>query len=416
MNTPETSQTELRPERTHWFQLGVISAASFVVWAGFGAILPYLPVFLQEQAHASMTMIGVVAAGYYVGTFLFSAPLGRLSDRVGRKPIIVAGVAFYAISTLLFITTTDPVWFTLFRFLEGIGAAAVTPAGSALVADLSTDQARSRAYGWLVTAQFGGLVAGPVIAVPLYNLGGGQGKWAFYTIFLFCSIVSAITAVVLLFSIKEPAYAKRRRAIREQHPPYRQLITRPVMAFLAVAFTGNFAMGVWEVVWSLWLRRLGASMAFVGYTWVAFSVPMLFSFFGGWLADRYNRWALMFSGYLVSAVAWITYGSTRNLTLFLAVSIVEGFAVAWSYPAKSAFLMQVVAPRWRGSVQGLESTFVQVAGLTGTLVAPVLYGYMSGYVISVAGAISVLGLVFAGPILYKEWGRLQGERDQGAGI
>ena len=141
-------------------------------------------------------------------------------------------------------------------------------------------------------------------------------------------------------------------------------------------------MGVWEVIWSLWLRHLGASMAFVGYTWVAFSVPMLFSFLGGWLADRYNRWVLMFSGYLVSAVAWITYGTTRNLTLFLVVSVIEGFAMAWSYPAKSAFLVQVVPSRWLGSVQGLESTFVQVAGLTGTLVAPLLYSHLSGYVIA----------------------------------
>jgi DHA1 family multidrug resistance protein-like MFS transporter len=416
MNSIETSQSEQRPERTYWFQLGVIAVASFFVWAGFGAILPYLPVFLQEQAHASVAMIGVVAAGYYAGTFLFSAPLGRLSDRIGRKPVIVAGVAFYAISTLLFVTTTHPAWFTLFRLLEGIGAAAVTPAGQALVADLSTDQTRSRAYGWLTTAQFGGLVAGPVLAVPLYSLGGGEGRWAFYTIFLFCSAVSAISAVVLAFAIREPAHSRRRRAVRVAHPSYRALITRPVAAFLVVAFTGNFAMGVWEVVWSLWLRHLGASVAFVGYTWVAFSVPMLLSFAGGWLADRHNRWALMFSGYLVSAVSWIVYGTARNLILFLVVGVIEGLAVAWSYPAKSAFLVQVVPSRWLGSIQGVETTFVQVAGLVGTLVAPLLYKYVSGYVISIAGGLSIAGLLFAAPILYREWGRLQRVRDRGAGI
>lgn len=416
MSTLETSKSEQRPERTYWFQLGVISVASFFVWAGFGAILPYLPVFLQEQAHVSVRMIGVVAAGYYAGTFLFSAPFGRLSDRVGRKPVIVAGVAFYAVATLLFVTTTHPAWFTVFRLLEGIGAAAVTPAGQALVADLSTDQARSRAYGWLTTAQFGGLVAGPVLAVPLYNLGGGEGKWAFYTIFLFCSAVSAISAIVLAFAIKEPPHARRRRAVKVAHPGYRRLITKPVTAFLVVAFTGNFAMGVWEVIWSLWLRKLGASVAFVGYTWVAFSVPMLLSFAGGWLADRYNRWALMFSGYLVSAAAWITYGSTRNLTLFLVVSVIEGFAVAWSYPAKSAFLVQVVPSRWLGSVQGMETTFVQVAGLIGTLVAPLLFEYVSGYVLSIAGGVSTLGLLFSAPILYREWARLQKARGLGVGI
>ena len=404
MSTSVTSESG--PVRTQWLQLGVICAAGFVVWSGFGAILPYLPVFLQEQAHASVWLIGVVAAFFYVGTFVFSAPLGRLSDSVGRKPMIIAGATLYAVSTFLFVTTTHPAWFTLFRLLEGVGAAALTPASQALVADLSTEETRSRAYGWLTTAQFGGLVAGPVLAVPLYNLGGGQGKWAFYTIFLFGSVLSAITAVVLLFVIREPEYVRRRRSVKVKHPPYRQLISRPVVAFLVVAFTAHFAMGAWEVLWSIWLRHLGASMSFIGYTWVAFSVPMLFAFVGGYFADRYSRWALMFSGYVVSACAWIIYGTTTNLTLFIIVSVIEGFAVAWSYPAKAAFLVQVVPPRWLGSVQGLEQTFIQIAGLIGTLTAPLLYEYLSGFVIGLGGLISLAGLAFAAPILYKVWRRL----------
>ena len=398
-------------EQTQWFQLGVICAASFAVWSGFGAILPYLPVFLQEQAHASVWLIGVVAASYYVGTFVFSAPLGRLSDSIGRKPVIVAGVALYAVATLLFVSTTNPGWFILFRLLEGIGAAAVTPAGQALVADLTTERTRSRAYGWLTTAQFGGLVAGPVLAWPLYSLGGGRGVWAFNTIFLFGSALSAVTAVVLVFAVKEPEHARRRRAVKVKRPSYRLLVTRPVLAFLVVAATGHFAMGVFEVLWSLWLRHLGASVRFIGLTWIAFSVPMLLAWAGGYLADRYNRWVLMFSGYTISAFAWIVYGTTRNLTLFLVVNIVEGLAIAWSYPAKQGFLVQVVPSRWLGSVQGLEQTFVQIAALVGTLLAPVLYSHLSGYVISLAGVVSLLGLLYGAPALYKEWERLSAERD-----
>ena len=74
--TPGTADTP----RTSWLQLGVISAAAFVVWVGFGAMLPYLPLFLSEQAHASMTLWAVIASMFYVGTLLFSSPLGWLSD------------------------------------------------------------------------------------------------------------------------------------------------------------------------------------------------------------------------------------------------------------------------------------------------------------------------------------------------
>ena len=409
--TPAAGSAGAGPERTEWLQLGIICAASFVVWAGFGAILPYLPVFLQEEAEAPVWLIGVVAAAYYVGSFAFSAPLGRLSDSIGRKPVIVAGVALYAVATLLFVTTTHPGWFIFFRLLEGIGAAAVTPAGQALVAELSTESSRSRAYGWLTTAQFGGLVAGPMLAWPLYSLGGGEGKWAFYTIFLFGSALSALTAIALLLTVREPEHARRRRAEKVPHPPFRRLITRPVLAFLIVAGTGHFAMGVFEVLWSLYLRSLGASMRYVGLTWIAFSLPMMLAFVGGYFADRYNRWALMFVGYTISALCYVIYGSTSNLTLFLFVSVIEGLAIAWSYPAKQAFFVQVVPPRWLGSLQGMESSAVQVGALIGTLVAPLLFSHMSGYVISLGGLVSLAGLTFAAPILLKEWRRLRQARE-----
>ena len=394
-------------DRTQWFQLAVICAASFIVWSGFGAILPYLPVFLQEQAHASVWFIGVIAAAYYVGSFAFSALFGRLSDVIGRKPVIVAGVAFFGLAQILFISTAHPAWFVVFRFLEGTGAAAVTPAAQALVADLSAEKDRSRAYGWMNSAQFGGLVAGPVIAWPLYSLGGGHGTWAFYSIFLFGSVLSFLASFALLAVVRESEHARRRRQVKVKHPPYRQLMTKPIVAFLIVAATGHLAMGVFEVLWSLWLRRLGASVRFVGFTWIAFSVPMLLSFAGGYLADRYSRWALMFSGYAVAAFAWIYYGVSHNLVLFLVVNVVEGMAFAWAYPAKQAFLVQVAPARWLGSVQGLETTSVQVAGLVGTLAAPILYEYISGYVISVVGGVSLIGLAVSAPILYREWNRLK---------
>jgi MFS family permease len=414
---PEAGPAErpTEPQRTHWFQLGVVCAASFVVWAGFGAILPMLPLFLQDQAHASVFLIGVIAAAYYLGALIFSAPLGRLSDSIGRKPVIVSGVALYAVATLLFLSTKHPTWFIFFRFLEGVGAAAVGPAGQALIADLTTERTRSRAYGWLTTAQFGGLVAGPGLAAILSGVIGDGSVWAFYAIFLFGGVASALTVMVLLFAIKEPEHARQRRQIKVDHPPYRQLVTKPVMAFLIVAVTGHFAMGVWEVLWSLWLDHLGASASFISLTWVAFSVPMLFAFAGGYLADRYNRWLLMVSGYGLSAVTWIIYGATTNFTLFLVVNVLEGFAVAWSYPAKQAFLVQVVPARWLGSVQGLEGTSMQVAALVGTIAAPLLYEHLYGFVISLAGFISLGGLMYSTPLLGRVWRQLKEAEAVGGG-
>ncbi len=198
MDSPTNAMTPTRPdaERTSWLQLGVVSVGSFVMWTGFGAIIPFLPIFLKQQAHSSMLMIGLVASMFYLGTLLFSSPLGWLSDTIGRKPVMVAGAVVYTTALLLFTTTTDPYWFIFFRLLEGIGTAAFGPAAQAFVADITTEHNRSKAYGFLTTAQFGGLIFGPALAAPLYHLAGG-GLSGFYAIFYVGAALSAIS----LFSI-----------------------------------------------------------------------------------------------------------------------------------------------------------------------------------------------------------------------
>ncbi len=393
---------------TDWSQLALICFASFIVWSGFGAILPYLPVFLHEQAHAPIWMIGVIASMYYAGTFLFSSPLGRLSDRIGRKPVVVSGMFIFSLATFLFVTTTNAWWFLLFRLCEGIGAASVGPAGSAFIADISSEETRGRAYGLLTSAQFGGLVAGPALAIGLNTLGGG-GKSGFYAIFLAGSAMTLAMGVLLAALLREPAQVTARRKEVVARPSYRSLATPAIVAFLVIAATSNFAMGGWEVLWSLWLRHLGASMAFVSATWMAFSIPMLFSFAGGVLAEKGNRFRLMFAGYTFSACSWVVYGFTRNLTVFLLFNALEGVAVALSMPAKQAFLIQSSPRRWLGTVQGMEQSSAQLAAWVGTLTAPLLFTWISGYAIGVGGFLALGGLAVAAPILGQAWKRIRAE-------
>ena len=420
----------------------MISASEFVVWAGFGAILPYLPLFLEEQAHASMTLWAVIAAMYYVGTLLFSSPLGWLSDTIGRKPVMVGGAIVYTVALLLFTTTTDPYWFILFRLLEGIGTAAFGPAAAAFVADITTPSNRSRAYGFLTTAQFGGLIVGPALAAPLYALGGG-GTSGFYAIFYFGGVLSVLALISLVIFIKEPVALKTRRAQRRRDHEvqqaakaaarargetrwsgravlarwritwrrYRVIFTAPILAFVLVAFTSHFAMGAWDVIWSIYLSSLGASKTFISFTWVAFSVPMLLSFVGGMAADRYSRFWLFATGYALSACAWMFYGISTNLTALIVVNALEGIAIAFSYPAKQAFLIQVSPRRWLGTVTGVEATSMQLAGLLGSLTAPLLYQRIAGHVLTVAGIVSLVGVLVAAPVLHKAWKRIQAGGD-----
>jgi MFS family permease len=391
-------------------QLALIATTDFAVWLGAGAIIPYLPVFLLEQAHASVSLIGLIAAAYFVGVFAFSTYLGHVSDRVGRKPMIIVGTVLYTVATALFLTTTDPVWFIVFRFVEGVGAAAV--AAQAFVADITENENRSRAYGWLTSAQFSGLIIGPALAWPLYALGGGHGIWAFYTIFIFGAALTAIAALVLTFFLHEPAHARAaRRDAPVKRPPLRTLLSRPVLAIIVVVASSEFAMGGWEVVWSIWLRHLGASFRVIGLTWVAFSVPVALSFVGGRLADRHSRYALMVWGFAITGASWIVFSLTHDLAAYLVAMLVGGGAFAVAFPAKQAFLVQVSTPRWLGSIQGVEQTAMQLAALVGTLTAPLLYSVIGGYIFAFGGVVALLGIVVAAPVLRREWACVAGRSD-----
>jgi DHA1 family multidrug resistance protein-like MFS transporter len=322
--------------------------------------------------------------------------------------MIIAGTVLYAVATALFLTTTDPVWFVVFRFVEGAGAAAVVPAAQAFVADITVDENRGRAYGWLTSAQFGGLIAGPALAWPLYALGGGHGLWAFYSIFIFGALLTAAVAMVLAVFLREPPRASHAPAPPEAGLRLRSLLTRPVVAIVVVVATAEFSMGAWEVVWSLWLRRIGAPMRVIGLTWIAFSLPMAFSFAGGHLADRSNRSALMVGGFAVLALSYVPFALTHDVRIYLVAMLTGGAAFAVGFPAKQGFLVQVAAPGRLGAVQGVEQTAMQLAALVGTLTAPPLYGLIGGDVFALAGAVSLAGLAVALPILRREWACVAG--------
>ena len=156
--------------------LVVLLASLFVVSIGFGITLPVLPFYAERLAMAAgashKTM--VIHVGLLTGVFsllqLVFAPLwGRLSDRVGRRPLFLLGIAGYGLAQLLFGMATS-LWLLYgARILGGILASATVPAATAYVADATSEKERGRGMAWLGTAVSLGAVAGPAF--------GGLTAW-----------------------------------------------------------------------------------------------------------------------------------------------------------------------------------------------------------------------------------------------
>lgn len=141
--------------------LKIAFLTTFMDLIGFGIIIPIQPFYAQSFG-ASATLITLLGASYSLMQFLFSAPIGRLSDRIGRRPVLLISVALISIGYLIFgLATSIPMLF-IARMISGLGGANLG-AAQAIIADVTKPEERSKGMG-LIGAAFGlGFIIGPAL-------------------------------------------------------------------------------------------------------------------------------------------------------------------------------------------------------------------------------------------------------------
>src|SRR3954471_14322966 len=167
----------------------------FLVMAGFGIIIPVLP-FYAEEIGASPTQLGLLMAVYSLTQLIFAPMWGRVSDRIGRKPVIMIGILGLAISFFLTGFSTELWMIFVARILGGILSSANMPTAMAYVADITTPENRSKGMGIIGAATGLGFVFGPAI-------GGIFSKVSLSTPFYVSGTLALVTFFVVWFILKE---------------------------------------------------------------------------------------------------------------------------------------------------------------------------------------------------------------------
>lgn len=162
-------------------RLFVLLACLFVVMIGFGITLPVLPFYVERLAQAEgatrqaiVMHVTLLTAVYSLGQLVFAPVWGRWSDRMGRRPLLLMGLAGYVIAQVLFGLATSLWLLYAARVLGGILSSATLPVSAASVADATTDVERGRGMAWLGTATSLGVVVGP--ALGLISTRGGSRR------------------------------------------------------------------------------------------------------------------------------------------------------------------------------------------------------------------------------------------------
>ena len=215
--------------------LTIIFTTVFVDLLGFGIVLPLLP-YYARQFQASGMAVGALIAVYSAMQFVAAPWWGRLSDRVGRRPVLLVSLAGSTLSYLLFALANNVEWLFVSRMLAGLAGANISVA-QAFIADTTSTEERARGMG-MIGAAFGlGFVFGPVIGGLLAHYGHAAPGFA-------ATIICGLNFVAAVFRLPESLPPERRHARPAMHPlaQLRDALRRPqlrlpLLIFAAVVFS-----------------------------------------------------------------------------------------------------------------------------------------------------------------------------------
>jgi MFS transporter, DHA1 family, tetracycline resistance protein len=212
--------------------LTLIFLTVFIDLLGFGILIPILPAFAVKELGVDETAIGIAIAMYSFVQLIFNPLLGKLSDKHGRKPVIVVCLFINALGYLIFAFTTSYLVLIISRVVAGIGGSSIAVA-QAYIADVTTKETRSKGMG-LIGSAFGlGFVFGPLI-------GGFLSKFGYMETGLGAAAFSLIAFIVTLILLPE-SHTKRVEIIQAKRKilnidAVKQVFSKPSLAILITLF------------------------------------------------------------------------------------------------------------------------------------------------------------------------------------
>jgi len=413
-----------------WRPLLPLFAVEMIVTIGFGALLPVLPLYVEAHG-IDASGLGVIVAAWAVAKLITEPFFGWWADRHERKPQMVVGLLAFAVVSLLPLFFTSFVAFVALRFLAGVATAAFDPAARGMIVDATEETERGEAFGFYGAFQIAGFVIGPAIGGLGSEIVGGYGFP-----FVFTTVLSLVGAWVLVrylgraphavespefehhpearplpagdpYSASEVALIPADDVPSEGQAPIRAIFNRTVVGTLVLTFGVYLTFGTYEVVWSLYLIALGASVAWVSLTFVAFGIPeVILGPLAGRMVDRRGPVGIVIGSAIIILFAGSLYALSSSYVLSTVVVPFEAAATAAIAPALFSMLAQ-------GTPRGRSSTAQGFFGATSTLalvVASLAAGNLFEIGIGLPFWFFVVGLAVctvAGLLIYRS-GRARG--------
>ena len=358
--------------------------AVFVQGIGASAVLPLLPLFLRAHG-TSNALVGAVMGSFFVAGVLTQYGAGHLTDRIGHRRIIVAGLLVYGISSLGFLTGVGSGGYVALRSLQGIGSGAVQVASLALVGLVVPLERRGRAFSAVFAAQLAGIAIGPLAGSAA---GVDHLRWLF--------VGTAVLSLAAIAPVVLGTITTGQVTSHEDQPAEPLSVSRAMVGVALVGVAGGLVTGVYETCWSLLMHSRGAADWQIGLSWTLFAMPFaLFSPIAGRLVDRLDRRWLAGVAIVMSSAFAALYPFLPSVALLMGLGAVEAVGVAVAVPAAQSLLTQVATPRTLGRAQGFFTTAETASMAVGAAVSGAMFGvgrWLPFVAAAIAGGLIVAGL------------------------
>lgn len=366
-----------------------LSVSAAVVMLGFGIIMPFLPVYAQLLGTTSGLDIGILSSAFLLTRTILATPAGSFSDRVGRKRIIIAGLALYAVISLLFAVASSWVELAFYRALQGVASAMVWPASTALIADTTAPERRGWAMGIFNSVSMSGWMIGPALggAIQWYsrNVLGMDLLGSFRSPFYASALLSLASLALVLFLVKAPQGLRRKSSgvfnvpIKEVEPKFRRTIYILLLLLLSYGFATSFVepMLVYFVQHEYGLSEdlvvSNMALIFTISGFVMFGTQLL----GGRIADRFSKKKTIVSTSAIAQALTMAMPYSGGVGEIGSVMVLRSAFYGLSSPAYTAFQQNLLPSKVRGALTGLFDTAFGFGSFAGPLVGFMLYDTIS---------------------------------------
>ncbi len=373
----------------------------FIDLLGFSIILPLLP-FYAETFNATPTQVGLLVASYAAAQLVGAPILGRMSDRFGRKPILMISLSGTFIGFLMLGFANSLAMLFASRILDGFTGGNISVA-QAYITDITDENNRARGLGMLGAAFGLGFIIGPA-------LGGILSVYGFAIPAFVAAALSLISIIGVLFFLPESLTEEARTALINQTRLKFSLgnlwraINRPrVGPILHVRFFYGLAFATFQTIFPLYAQyKLGLDARGTGFvlTYVGILVVFVQGFLVGWLVARFNEYRLVFLGTLIMTVSLFAWALASSILFVLVILAPLAIAAGILNTLLNSTLSKAVYPEEVGGTLGISASLESLTRVISPAAGGFLLGSLGPWAPGLAG-----GMIMVWTVSYA-WRRL----------